>query len=622
MCGICGIWYFEKSRSVEAALIRRMTDQISHRGPDEAGSQLMGAVGLGFRRLSIIDVAGSHQPMHNEDGCVWIVFNGEIYNFQSLRSRLVENHQFYTNGDTETIVHAYEEFGVDCVKQLRGMFAFAIWDARENRLMLAVDRFGKKPIYTYLDNEKLIFASELKCILEHPNISRELDREALDEYLAYGYITAPRSIFKSIRKLPPGYTMTINADGQATLQEYWHPTLLPPDQWDWRPLEDQAAELREILKEAVRLRMISDVPLGAFLSGGVDSSAVVALMSQVSTQPVRTFSIGFDESVYDETAYAQIVADYCHTDHVREVVRPDVVAILPKIIHQLDEPFADSSVIPTYYVSQAARQHVTVALSGDGGDEVFGGYHRYLYAYRHQLLRRYIPHPLRSPAESMGRVMPKFTKLRPYLSVVKESTDRWHDLGGFFTADRRAELYTPDALHQLGDYQTEQVKQVILQQGHELDWLGRIQYGDVRGYMPGDILVKVDRASMLASLEVRSPLLDHEVFEFMARVPSHYKLAWGGTKIILKKALGNLLPPQIHQRGKKGFEIPLKEWLAGPLNGLMRDTLTSERARHRGLFNPVVVSRLIGEHTNGTGDHRERLWALLCFELWAQEYAA
>ncbi len=620
MCGICGIWYFDADRPVNPALLETMTDEIIHRGPDEGGHHLEGSVGLGFRRLSIIDVGGSHQPMPNEDERVWIVFNGEIYNFHELRADLAARHTFRTAGDTETILHAYEEYGARCVERFRGMFAFAIWDAAAQRLTLAVDRFGKKPIYYWLDSEKAVFASELKCILHHPNFDKTLDLDALDEYLTYGYITAPKTIFKTVRKLPPGHTISITRDGRSRLEEYWHPHLCPPAEQDRRSLDDLASELRGLLTDAVRLRMISDVPLGAFLSGGVDSSAVVGLMSQISDVPVKTFSIGFDESAYDETHYAQMVADYCKTDHVREVVRPDVVSILPKLIHQFDEPFADSSMIPTYYVSQAARQHVTVALSGDGGDEVFGGYHWYRYGSRHHFLQSIIPASARPTAEKVGQIMPRFTKVGGYISVVSKPTHYWGTRFKFFDPEQRGALYLPAAAAELAHFPGERAKAEAFRRAESLDWLSQLQYSDLTVYMPGDILVKVDRASMLASLEVRSPLLDHKVFEFMARVPARYRTTLTDSKILLKKAVGSLLPPQIHTRNKQGFGIPLGEWLAGPLQPLLRETLLGAASRERGLFSQPVMSTLIDQHASGGTDHKERLWSLLLFELWAQEY--
>lgn len=620
MCGICGIWYFDPEHPVNPALLQAMTDEIHHRGPDEGGYHIDGSVGLGFRRLSIIDVGGSHQPMPNEDERIWIVFNGEIYNFQELRADLAARHSFRTAGDTETILHAYEEFGARCVDQFRGMFAFAIWDGVARRLTLAVDRFGKKPVYYWLDGEKVVFGSEMKCIMQHPNLDRTLDLDALDEYLTYGYITAPKTILKAVRKLEPGHTLTISQDGRAQHDQYWHPDLCAEREQDNRPLDELAAELRELLTDAVRLRMISDVPLGAFLSGGVDSSAVVGLMSQISDQPVKTFSIGFDEAAYDETHYAQIVADYCKTDHVREVVRPDVVNILPKLIHQFDEPFADSSMIPTYYVSEVARKYVTVALSGDGGDEVFGGYPWYRYGGRHQLLQSIIPVSLRPAAEAVGQAMPRFTRVGGYMTEVSKPTRHWGMRFKFFDPAQRAALYQPSLAAELAHFPGERAKTEAFDRAGGLDWLAQLQYSDLTNYMPGDILVKVDRASMLASLEVRSPLLDHKVFEFMARIPPRYKTSLTDSKILLKKAVGSLLPPQIHTRNKQGFGIPLGEWLARPLEPMLRETLLGMASRERGLFNIPLVSTMIDEHTSGRKDHRERLWGLFCFELWAQEY--
>jgi asparagine synthase (glutamine-hydrolysing) len=372
--------------------------------------------------------------------------------------------------------------------------------------------------------------------------------------------------------------------------------------------------------DAVRLRMISDVPLGAFLSGGVDSSAVVGIMSKLSTQPVKTFSICFDEAAFDETHYAQIVADYCKTDHVREVVRPDVVSILPKLIHQFDEPFADASMVPTYYVSQAARRHVTVALSGDGGDEVFGGYPWYRYGFRHERLQSMIPASLRPTVARMGRITPEFTRMRNYLSSVNKPVSYWGMAFPFFDPMQRGALYAGGVTEALSEYPGERVKIDALRHAEGLDALAQLQYNDLTVYMPGDILVKVDRASMLASLEVRAPLLDHVVFEFMARVPSRFKLNMNDSKILLKKAVGELLPPAIHNRPKQGFGMPVSSWLKGPLLPLMRETLLGKTARERDMFDSAYVSGMIEEHLRGEGNHYERLWGLLCFELWAQEY--
>ncbi|MBN1430152.1 MAG: asparagine synthase (glutamine-hydrolyzing) [Anaerolineae bacterium] len=622
MCGIVGVWYFDRSHIVDAKLIQRMTQQLIHRGPDEEGQYTGGSIGLGFRRLSIIDVASSHQPMTNENESLWLVLNGEIYNFQSLYDQLKSRHRFRTKGDTETVLHAFEEYGMKCVEHFRGMFAFALWNEGADDLTLAVDRFGKKPLYYLLDDEKIIFSSELKSILQHPGVSREIDYQALDEYLTYGYIPAPRTIFASIRKVPAGHLLTVKRDRSVSLNEYWHPNLLPPEEWDRRPAQTLAEELHALLIEAVLLRMISDVPLGAFLSGGVDSSVVVSLMSQISTQPIRTFSVGFDEAAYDETRYAQIVAERCRTHHTCEVVHVDVMNILPKLVRQYDEPFADSSMIPTYYVSEVARRHVTVALSGDGGDEVFGGYLHHIYGGRHQLLQSVVPVSLRPAVERIGHVLPASHKLKPYLSVISKPVSVWALRNGFFTATQRSMLYTQEAVDRLGSSDAERLKRDIFSYVEQLDGVSQLQYDDLRMYLPGDILAKVDRASMLASLEVRSPLLDHVVFEFMARVPSVYKTNGFDTKILLKRALGTLLPDEIHRRKKAGFSIPLKEWLAGPLYPMLQEILLGDSARQRGIFNPEHVEQLINEHGTGQCVHSERLWSLLCFELWARHYVS
>ncbi|MCU0514161.1 MAG: asparagine synthase (glutamine-hydrolyzing) [Anaerolineae bacterium] len=479
-----------------------------------------------------------------------------------------------------------------------------------------MDRFGKKPLYYLLDAEKVIFASELKAILQHPGLRLELDPAALDAYLYLGYVPAPLTIFRQIRKLPPAHLLRLHRDGTLTQTEYWQPRFVPPAEYDLRPAAELAADLRQRLLAAVRLRMVSEVPLGAFLSGGVDSSAVVALMSQVSTQPVKTYAIGFEDSAFDETHYAQQVATFCRTDHTREVVRPDVVTILPQLIHQFDEPFADSSMIPTYYVSWAARQHVTVALSGDGGDEVFAGYHRYRNVFRHRLVQRFIPPRLRPAAGAAAGRLPDALKIGRYVQgVAQPALEHWSMQTEFFTAaQRQALLAAPPALS------AEDHRRRVLAATAGLDWLAQYQTLDIRTYMAGDILVKVDRASMLASLEVRCPLLDQEVFEFMARVPPWLRMTQQDSKILLKQALHGLLPPAIFTRDKRGFMIPLRRWLQQPLKPLLYDTLLDATARQRGLLQTGAVQRLITEHVSGQVDHQHRLWALLCLELWARDY--
>ncbi len=616
MCGICGVWYFDRSRSVAHQILSNMTDSIIHRGPDEDGFYIEKNIGLGFRRLSIIDVAGSHQPMSNEDQKIQLVFNGEIYNYQDLQKKLQDNHTFVTKGDTETIVHAYEEYGVECFTHLRGMFGLAIWNEREQRLVAGVDRFGKKPFYYWHDDEKIIFGSELKCILQHPDLQKEIDLDALDDYLTYGYISAPRSILKHVSKLPAGHRMIVNANGDITVESYWHPHFCMPNEYDNRPLPELAEELRHLLMEAVKIRMISDVPLGAFLSGGVDSSAVVALMSLQSDRPIKTFSIGFEESGFDESNYAQLIADRYNTDHTRHVVTSDLEEILPKIIKQYDEPFLDYSSIPTTYVSMIARQHVTVALGGDGGDEVFGGYNRYRYGFRHQFLQSVIPKFARPMVSAIGEKLPTFVKGHAFIRGVDKDMMHWLEYAVAFHASERRELYTNKSPNLVA----EGFHRDLLSPTSNHDMLSRFQYQDMNFYLPYDILVKVDRASMLNSLEVRAPLLDYVLFEFMAKVPPKYKMSKTGSKILLKEAVKDLVPNDILYRTKQGFNSPMEYWLRDSLAPLMQDNLLDKTAQERGLFEHAYVSNLVQQHIEGRADHKWKLWALLSFELWARTY--
>jgi asparagine synthase (glutamine-hydrolysing) len=620
MCGICGIWQFAPHEPVGTDLLARMTRQLTHRGPDEEGLFHEGGVGLGFRRLSIIDLAASHQPMPNEDGSVRLVFNGEIYNFQELRDRLLPRHDFRTHGDTETIVHSYEEHGAACVRDFRGMFAFAAWDRAQQRMTLAVDRFGKKPLYYALDREKLVFGSELKCLRQHPSVPLHLDFAALDEYLSTGYIRAPRSIYRAIRKLPPGHTLTVERDGRAQLIEYWRPQLYPAPEHHAKPVEQLADELRSLLLEAVRLRMISDVPLGAFLSGGIDSSIVVGLMSRLSPRPVKTFSIGFEEERHDESPFARTVADHCRTEHVHEVVKPDIIGILPKLVRHFDEPFADNSMIPTYYVSEMARRAVTVALSGDGGDEVFAGYHWYRRAYRHTRLQALLPRALCPAVARLARAFPPGGRIHRYLGAADQPPTCWGLAEEYFDRSRRAELYRHSTRSAFGDADADAERAAILESTAALGYLSQLQYADLVGYLPGDILVKVDRASMFTSLEVRSPLLDHVVFEFMARVPPRFKLDGQESKLLLKRAAGDVLPPSILARRKRGFDLPVGDWLRGPLRPMLEDLLLAPTARSATLFDREAIRRLAAEHTTGRMRHDGRLWTLLCLELWLREF--
>lgn len=621
MCGICGVWNFDSSQPADAAALRHMAAAIAHRGPDEEGYHIAGSVGLAFRRLSIIDVGGSHQPMTNEDSSAWIVFNGEIYNFQELRAGLLPRHQFRTAGDTETLLHCFEECGRDCVQRLRGMFAFAIWNQRSRQLTLAVDRFGKKPLYYALNSERIVFASELKALLLYPGVRRELDSDAVVEYLGTGFIRAPRAIFRGIRKLPPGHTLTVTPSGKTDLQQYWQPQLRLPAEYDRRPAAALAAELRTRLTEAVRLRMISDVPLGAFLSGGLDSSAIVALMSQLSPRPVRTFSIGFDEAGYDESAYAALVARHCRTEHTHEVVRPDVVTMLPKLARQFDEPFADNSTLPTFLVSEIARRHVTVALSGDGGDEVFAGYTWYRRAFRHVALQQWLPRSLRPGLTAAAKWLPDTVKIALYLRALGDSPTVWSLNAEFFGTTGREALLRPEFKATVTPKASpEEWRRAALDEVAALPWLSQLQHLDLTSYLPGDILVKVDRASMFTSLEVRSPLLDHEIFEFMAGIPIELKLTARESKVLLKRAVADLLPAAILGRRKRGFDLPMGLWLRGPLQPMLRELLLSPNARSAETLDATEVARLVAAHQAGQADHSWRLWALLCLELWMREY--
>lgn len=602
MCGICGIWYFDANRTADEAVVWMMRDRLTHRGPDEVGLYCAGSLGIGVRRLNVIDQVGSSQPIANEDGTIRVACNGEIYNFRALRRSLEARHHFATNGDAEVIAHLYEECGGRCVDALNGMYAFALWDGAAQRLMLAVDRFGEKPLYYRLDTDKIVFGSEIKALRAFPGFESENDDEALDAYFADGYIHAPHTIFRQIRRLPAGHAMTLSRTGVAQVEQYWQPEFSTPEGWDRRSERELADELRQRLIEAVESRLISDVPVGAFLSGGVDSSSVVALMRRLTDAPIKTFSVGFDEEAYDERRYARAVADYYGVTHYTEVVRPvQVVDLLPKLVHQFDEPFADASMIPTYVVSRLARQQVTVALSGDGGDEVFAGYHQHLYGYRQQYLESIIPKALHPAAAQAAEWLPRAAKVTPYLATLGYPASRWRT-NGFFNEAQRDRLFNRQRYERSKGEADERLAR--------LDGVSQLQLYDLTVYLQNDILVKVDRASMLASLEVRAPLLDHRLFEFMATVPTYWRLDLRSGKRLLKRAMRSL-PTSALRRSKQGFSIPQGEWLRGALQPMLRDTLAASTS-----FNRAYVQELVEEHTRGRANHRDRLWALLCYELW------
>jgi asparagine synthase (glutamine-hydrolysing) len=624
MCGIAGfsdstvLPLSPSRRDGDFNLVHGMCDVIRHRGPDDEGIHVEPGVGLGMRRLSIIDLSTGRQPIHNEDESVWVVFNGEIYNYRELRQALESaGHRFYTSSDTETIVHAYEEWGDSAFGRLRGMFGIALWDRKQRTLILARDRVGIKPLHYIRRSDRLYFGSEIKSLLAAGVVDRELDLDALDHYLSFLYAPGDRSMFKNVRKLPPGCLLRWR-DGRADVQQYWAIDTEEP----FRGTEQEAAEeLQRVLRDAVRSHMVSDVPLGAFLSGGVDSSVVVGLMAEASPRPVQTFSIGFDEPQFDELEHARTVARHFRTDHHEFVVRPDGLNILDRIIDHFDEPFADSSAIPTWYVSEVARRHVTVVLSGDGGDELFGGYDRYL---PHPAVARFdrLPIPARRTlAGAIWPLLPHGTPGKGLLRrVSRDDNGRFLDAVAMLQPDEKRSMYAPDVRRALGAFDAETLLSRHFDRFATLPPQSRMMRVDFETYLPEDVLTKVDRMSMAHSIESRVPLLDNLVVELAASLPSRLKIADGRRKHVLKAAARNLLPASILDRRKQGFGVPLGHWFRGELSGLFSEVLGSERTRQRGYFDRAFVDRLVHEHRTGQRDHNLRLWQLLVFELWHRQY--
>ena len=625
MCGIAGFAdAAERSGPLPPArqqadfhLVHRMCDVIRHRGPDDEGIHVGPGVGLGMRRLSIIDLAGGRQPIHNETGELSVVFNGEIYNYRELRAELEAlGHRFATSSDTESIVHAYEQWGEDAFRRLRGMFAIALWDAPHRTLLLARDRAGQKPLHYAERGGRLYFGSEIKSLLAVGAIEPRLNLAALDHYLAFLYTPREDSIFEGVRKLPPGHFLRWRS-GRSEVRQYWQ---IGAEE-TFAGSEAEAVEaLSGVLQDAVTSHMVSDVPLGAFLSGGVDSSAVVGMMSRVSSRPVKTFSIGFDDPAFDELEHARTVARHFGTDHHEFVVKPDGLSILGDLIAHFDEPFADSSAIPTWYVSEIARRHVTVVLSGDGGDELFGGYDRYLPHPRVAQFDR-IPLPgLRSAAALAWPLLPHGTRGKNFLRhVAKDAAGRYMDSIAYFHRDERAALYTGGARHALAS-DAERALWRHLDRFVSLPHDSRMMRFDFETYLPEDVLTKVDRMSMAHSIETRVPLLDNEVIDFAATLPARFKIKNGRRKHVLKQTLEPLLPADILNRRKQGFGVPLGNWFRGGLTGLFSEVLEAPRTRQRGYFEPAFVSRLLKEHLAGQRDHTLRLWQLLVFELWHRQY--
>lgn len=597
---------------------------LAHRGPDDDGFYVADRIGLGHRRLSIIDVAGGRQPIFNEDGSVAIVFNGEIYNYRKL-AKLVESrgHRLRTRSDTETIVHLYEEFGDACVERLRGMFAFAIWDARQQRLLLARDRLGKKPLYFADLGDMLIFGSEMKALLEHPQISRDVDPQAVADYFSYQFIPAPKTIFRQARKLQAGHTLAVTPNG-VSQQQYWD--------IDFSQTEDHSESvwcelLLQEFQEAVDGRLISEVPLGAFLSSGVDSSAVVAMMSRISNHSVVTASVGFSEETYSEVKDARRFAQSLHADHHERIVLPDAMGIIEKLAWHFDEPFADASAIPTFYVSQAAREFVTVALSGDGGDENFAGYRRYAFDALENRVRSAAPAALRRPFFGvLAAVYPKADWLPRALRAKATLRNLSLDPAlGYFNsvygamANEREALLSGDLQGQLAGYHPFDLFAGHYHRANTDDPIARAQYVDIKMYLADDILVKVDRASMAVSLEVRCPLLDHKLMELAARIPSNLKLHGREGKHIFKQAMKSLLPPEVLTRRKQGFVVPLAEWLRGELRE-MAESLLFDSSANDGWLEPQAVTRLWQQHQSGWRDFSRPLWAILMFRLWQKTF--
>jgi len=633
MCGIAGLLDL-RARPVNSSLVRGLCNVLAHRGPDDEGYYIEGPVALGQRRLAILDLAGGRQPMSNEDGTIWVTFNGEIYNFRELRARLEGlGHRFATCSDTEAIVHAYEQYGPACVKELRGMFAFALWDQPRQTLFLARDRAGKKPLFYAEVDGQWAFASELHALLQHPGLAREVDWAALDDYLTYGYVPAPKTIFRGVRKVPPAHWLTVrlrpdgSGDSDVHVERYWQLAYEPK----LRLSEEDAADgLLEVLREAVRLRMIADVPLGALLSGGIDSSIVVALMSQLSDRPVKTFSIGFDDQEFNELPHARRVAERCGTEHHELIVRPNALEVLPTLVRHYGEPYADSSAIPSYYVAKLTREHVKVALNGDGGDECFAGYERYaggLAADRYgripAAVRRLAIEPLSRLIPAGGSRRSRLRQARRFLEVAgKPAPERYLRWIGYVRTGEKAALYSADFQEQLAGHRAESWLLEMWEQltAAGLGPLDRMLALDVQSYLPYDLLVKMDIATMANSLEARSPFLDHEVMEFCARLPASYKLRGMRLKHLLKKAGAGLLPPETLARRKMGFGVPVGNWMRRELRSWTEDLLLSPRALKRGYFEPDALRHLVDAHLEGREDRSFQLWALVWLELWHLEF--
>jgi asparagine synthase (glutamine-hydrolysing) len=628
MCGICGWISFHKEDEPKECIIKNMNAFLTHRGPDQAGVKLFPDMAMAISRLSIIDLNTGEQPIANEDQTCWIVFNGEIYNFMDLRASLEKRgHTFSTQTDTEVIIHAYEEWGPECVQRLRGMFAFAIYDSRNSeksgqpsfpgpQVFMARDPLGKKPLYYYFDSRRLIFASEIKAILAHPKVPRRVDRQVIPLYLTFGYVPAPDTIFEGIKELPPGHTLQVK-QGTMKVDEYWD--ILGSHSFPALSIQKNVTDLRELLTEAVRLRLVSDVPLGAFLSGGLDSTTIVAIITKVLKLPMKTFAIGFDgETSFDESKYAHLAAQALGTEHHEFRVKAEAMDLVPRLVWHYDQPFADSSAIPTFLLSKLTRDHVTVALSGDGGDEIYAGYERFV-ASKMAEAYKYVPSFIHN---SLQRILKKFPEQTSYYDFVRRTrrfishaplplSERYFSWASILNQELIEHIYKPQIYINTKSHFFHYFEKV-----KDLDSLSQLLYVHLKTCLPGDLLVKIDRMSMANSLEVRCPFLDKNLVEAGMQLPSELKLHGLTTKYILKKAVTGLVPSEIIHRKKHGFSIPLGRWFRSDLRDSITDLLLSSRALSRGYFKEESLKELIALHQNGKKDFGNQLFALMTLELW------
>jgi asparagine synthase (glutamine-hydrolysing) len=633
MCGITGAVWGQSASGIDLPTLERMCDALRHRGPDDRhtysqchrdGEGREMGVALGFRRLSIIDLEGARQPMTNEDGSLWLVFNGEIYNFRDLRRRLEgAGHHFATDGDGESILHLYEDIGTDCFSQFNGMFAVALWDSRKSRLILGRDRLGKKPLYYTIQNDRLLFASELKAFAEVPGWHPEIDPTAIDEFLTYQYIPHPRTIWKGVYKLPPGH-FAVYQHGQIKIERYWD---YDPSFESALTSSEAVERLRELLHDSVAKRLQSDVPLGAFLSGGIDSSLVVALAQKHRDTPIRTFTIGFPEKDFDESVYAAEVAKFVGTDHTRFEVVPDGVQIIDKLVWHYDEPFGDSSAIPTWYLSELTRTQVTVALSGDGGDELFAGYDRYRALWLSRLFQLALPlHRL--PGISLVQKLPDSSAQRSIIrrgkrfleALGQDTARRYLNWLQIFPESLRSELYNADFMMRLPDVDPFEFLDRSWKRSGSRDIVTKASLADLETYLPCDLLTKVDIASMAHGLEVRQPMLDYRVVELAASLRVGMKFRGNRGKLILRKAFGDLVPETVWTRKKMGFGVPIAGWFRGPLKEMVHDLLLGDDGRIHQFFRRETVERLVGEHQTMKQNHAYRLWNLLVLEKWLRRW--